>query len=113
MQVSAVEKIMHDPEVAPSCSSFLPLLTRTSAEFTSQFFSLARNDNRTTYLLSRLVVCDSCGHRYVGTAAKRANFTIIVVAPTLRAGKKTCAARLLNKTKRETAVLTKIQEEIL
>lgn len=27
--------------------------------------------HRSEYLLSRLVVCDACGHHFVGTAAKR------------------------------------------
>jgi hypothetical protein len=43
--------------------------------------------NRTTYLLSRLVVCDSCGHRYIGTAAKGGKLHSIAVAPTLRPAK--------------------------
>lgn len=69
--------------------------------------------NRTTYLLSGLVVCDSCGRRYLGTAAKGGKFHYYSCGSYLKGGKKSCAARLINKNKLESAVLTKIQEEIL
>jgi len=69
--------------------------------------------NRTTYLLSGLVVCEACGHRYLGTAAKGGKFHYYSCGSYLKGGKKTCAARLINKNKLETVVLAKIQEEIL
>ena len=69
--------------------------------------------NRTTYLLSGLVVCDGCGRRYLGTAAKGGKFHYYSCGSYLKGGKKTCPARLFNKNKLESAVLVKIQEEIL
>ena len=69
--------------------------------------------NRTTYLLSGLVICDACGRRYLGTAAKGGKFHYYSCGSYLKGGKGTCAARLINKNKLEGAVLAKIQEEIL
>ena len=69
--------------------------------------------NRTTYLLSGLVVCDACGRRYLGTAAKGGKFHYYSCGSYLKGGKETCAARLINKDKLESAVLVKIQEQIL
>ena len=69
--------------------------------------------NRTTYLLSGLVICDACGRRYLGTAAKSGKFHYYSCGSYLKGGKKTCAARLINKNKLESAVLAKIQEQIL
>src|SRR5215471_20706628 len=69
--------------------------------------------NRTTYLLSGLVVCASCGRRYLGTSAKGGKFHYYGCGSYLKGGKKSCAARLINKNKLENAVLAKIQEEIL
>jgi site-specific DNA recombinase len=69
--------------------------------------------NRTTYLLSGLVVCEACGRRYLGTAAKGGKFHYYSCGFYLKGGKKSCAARLINKNKLENAVLSKIQEEIL
>ena len=37
--------------------------------------------HRTEYLLSRLVICDFCGHHYVGTAAKSGSITTTRAAP--------------------------------
>jgi hypothetical protein len=69
--------------------------------------------NRTTYLLSGLVICEACGHRYLGTAAKGGKFHYYSCGSYLKGGKKSCAARLINKNKLENAVLAKIQGEIL
>jgi DNA invertase Pin-like site-specific DNA recombinase len=69
--------------------------------------------NRTTYLLSGLVVCETCGCRYLGTSAKGGKFHYYGCGSYLKGGKKRCAARLVNKNKLENAVLAKIQEEIL
>ena len=69
--------------------------------------------NRTTYLLSGLVICDACGRRYLGTAAKGGKFHYYSCGSYLKGGKQTCAARLINKNKLESAVLAKIQKEIL
>jgi len=69
--------------------------------------------NRTTYLLSGLVTCDECGRRYLGTAAKGGKFHYYSCGSYLKGGKTICAARLINKNKLESAILSKIQEEIL
>ncbi|HSE87067.1 MAG TPA: recombinase family protein, partial [Candidatus Binatia bacterium] len=69
--------------------------------------------HRTDYLLSRLVVCDFCGHHYLGTSAKSGKHRYYSCATYLRRGKDTCSAPLLNKEKLEEAVLAKIQEQIL
>ena len=69
--------------------------------------------NRTTYLLSGLVICDACGRRYLGTAAKGGKFQYYSCGSYLKGGKETCAARLINKNKLESAVLAKIQQQIL
>ena len=61
--------------------------------------------NRTTYLLSGLVVCEACGHRYLGTAAKGGKFHYYSCGSYLKGGKKTCAARLINKNKLESVGL--------
>jgi site-specific DNA recombinase len=68
---------------------------------------------RTNYLLSRLVVCDACGHRYLGTAAKSGQFHCYSCGSYLKAGKAACPAPLLNKVKLETAVLAQLQQRIL
>jgi hypothetical protein len=69
--------------------------------------------NRTDYLLSRIVVCDACGHHYVGTAAKASRFHYYSCQTYLKRGKGACNAPLLNKEKLEAAVLDQIQEHIL
>ena len=69
--------------------------------------------NRTNYLLTGLIVCDACGRRYLGTAAKGGKFHYYSCGSYLQGGKKTCAARLINKNKLESIILAKIQEEIL
>ena len=69
--------------------------------------------HRTEYLLSRLVICDYCGHHYLGTAAKSGKHHYYSCATYLRKGRDACNAPLLNKDKLEEAVLARIQEEIL
>jgi site-specific DNA recombinase len=69
--------------------------------------------HRTEYLLSRLVVCDFCGHHYLGTSAKSGKHRYYSCATYLRRGKAACSAPLLNKEKLEEAVLEQIQEQIL
>ena len=69
--------------------------------------------HRTEYLLSRLVVCDFCGHHYLGTAAKSGQHHYYSCSTYLRRGRKECNAPLLNKGKFEEAVLDQIQEQIL
>ena len=69
--------------------------------------------HRTEYLLSRLVVCDLCGHHYLGTAAKSGRHHYYCCATYLRKGRDACNAPRLNKEKLEGAVLTQIQEQIL
>src|SRR5262245_40938769 len=69
--------------------------------------------HRTDYLLSRLVVCDFCGHHYLGTSAKSGKHRYYSCTTYLRRGKDACSAHLLNKEKLEEAVLAQIQEQIL
>jgi site-specific DNA recombinase len=69
--------------------------------------------HRTNYLLSRLIICDACGQRYLGTSAKGGKFHYYCCGSYLKAGKKACAAPLLNKEKLETAVSAQIRREIL
>ena len=69
--------------------------------------------HRTEYLLSRLVVCDFCGHHYVGTAAKSGKHHYYSCGTYLKRGRKTCSAPLLNKEKFEQAVLDQIQAQVL
>jgi Recombinase zinc beta ribbon domain len=59
------------------------------------------------------VVYDACGRRYIGTAAKGNQFHYYSCGSYLKDGKATCPARLINKNKLESAVLAKIQEQIL
>jgi site-specific DNA recombinase len=67
--------------------------------------------HRTEYLLSRLVVCDFCGHRYLGTSATSGKHHYYSCATYLRRGRDACNAPLLNKKKLEDAVLSQIQEQ--
>ena len=69
--------------------------------------------HKTEYLLSTLVVCDRCNHRYVGTAAKGGRFHYYSCQSYLKRGKRACDSPLLNKDKLETAVLNRVQEQIL
>ena len=46
--------------------------------------------NRTSYLLSGLVICDGCGRRYLGTAAKGGKFHYYSCGSYLKGGKQTC-----------------------
>ena len=68
---------------------------------------------RTPYLLSRLVVCDLCGHHYLGTSAKSGKYNYYSCRTYLQRGREACKAPLLNKEKLENAVLDQIQEQIL
>jgi site-specific DNA recombinase len=69
--------------------------------------------HRTEYLLSRLVVCDFCGHHYVGTSAKSGEYNYYCCQTYLRRGRGACTAPLLNKDKFEESVLDQVQEHIL
>jgi hypothetical protein len=69
--------------------------------------------HRTEYLLSRLVVCDFCGHHYVGTAAKSGKHHYYSCGTYLKRGRKACSAPLLNKEKFERAILDQIQAQVL
>jgi len=53
--------------------------------------------HRSEYLLSRLVVCDTCAHHYVGTAAKGGRFHYYTCQSYLKRGKAACNSPLLNK----------------
>jgi site-specific DNA recombinase len=68
---------------------------------------------RTEYLLSRLVVCDLCGHHYLGTSAKSGKYHYYSCRTYIQRGREACSAPLLNKEKLEKAVLDQIQEQIL
>ena len=69
--------------------------------------------HRTEYLLSRLVICDFCGHHYLGTAAKSGKHHYYSCGTYQTRGRKACGAPLLNKDKFEHAVLDQIQTQIL
>ena len=69
--------------------------------------------HRTEYLLSRLVVCDSCGHHYLGTAAKSGKHHYYACGTYLKRGRQACQAPLINKQKLEQSVLDQIQAHIL
>jgi Recombinase/Recombinase zinc beta ribbon domain len=68
---------------------------------------------RTSYLLSRLVICDQCSHHYVGTSAKGGRLHYYSCQTYMQKGRRACNAPLLNKTKFEKAVLDQIQEHVL
>jgi len=61
------------------------------------------------------VVCDRCGHHYLGTSAKSGRYNYYSCrTPALSAKRRAaCNAALLSKEKLETAVLNQIQEQIL
>ena len=69
--------------------------------------------HRSEYLLSRLVVCDTCGHHYVGTSAKSGRVHYYSCQSYMKRGKAACDSPLLNKVKLETAVLDHVQDQIL
>ena len=69
--------------------------------------------HRTQYLLSRLVVCDDCGHSYLGTSAKSGKYNYYCCRTYLQKGRAACDAPLINKEKLEKAVLDQIQDQIL
>lgn len=69
--------------------------------------------HRTTYLLSGLVVCGSCGHHCVGSAAKGGKFHYYTCQTYLKKGKAACGGRLVNKKRLETTVLNQIEKHIL
>jgi site-specific DNA recombinase len=69
--------------------------------------------HRTSYLLSRLVVCDQCGHHYLGTSAKSGRYNYYSCRTYIQKGRAACNAPLLNKEKLEITVLDQIQEQIL
>jgi site-specific DNA recombinase len=69
--------------------------------------------HRTQYLLSRLVVCDVCGHNYLGTSAKSGQYHYYCCRTYLQKGRQACNAPLINKEKLEKAVLDQIQVQIL
>jgi hypothetical protein len=69
--------------------------------------------HRTQYLLSRLVVCDVCGHNYLGTSAKSGQYHYYCSRTYLQKGRQACNAPLINKEKLEKAVLDQIQAQIL
>ena len=69
--------------------------------------------HRTEYLLSRLVICDACGHHYVGTSAKSGRAHYYSCQSYMKQGKSACNSPLLNKGKLETAVLDHVQDQIL
>src|SRR6185369_9031319 len=61
----------------------------------------------------RLVVCDLCGHHYLGTSAKSGRFHYYSCRTYLHRGRAACKAPMVNKDKLEKAVLDQIQEQIL
>ena len=69
--------------------------------------------HRTEYLLSGLVVCDACGHHYVGTSAKSGRVHYYSCQSYMKRGKAACDSPLLNRAKLEAAVMNQVQEQIL
>ena len=69
--------------------------------------------HRSSYLLSRLVVCDKCGHRYIGMSAKSGKYNYYSCRTYMQKGRAACNAALLNKEELETALLGQVQEQIL
>ena len=69
--------------------------------------------HRTSYLLSRLVVCDNCGHRYIGMSAKSGRYNYYSCRTYMQKGRSACNAALLNKEQLEIAVLEQVQARIL
>ena len=59
------------------------------------------------------MICDLCGHHYLGTAAKSGKHHYYSCGTYMRRGRAACAAPLLNKQKFEQAVLDQIQAQIL
>src|SRR6266550_6761291 len=55
--------------------------------------------HRTSYLLSRLVVCDRCGHHYLGTSAKSGRYNYYSCRTYLQKGRAACNAALLKQGK--------------
>ena len=68
---------------------------------------------RTEYVLSRLVICDACGHHYIGTSAQSGRVHYYSCQSYMKRGKSACNSPLLNKVKLETAVLDHVQDQIL
>ena len=69
--------------------------------------------HRTSYLLSRLVVCDNCGHHYIGMSAKSGRYNYYSCRTYMQKGRAACSSALLSKEKLEAAVLEQVQEQIL
>ena len=59
------------------------------------------------------MVCDFCGHHYLGTSAKSGKHHYYSCGTYLKRGRQACQARLINKDKFEQAVLDQIQAQIL
>jgi len=55
--------------------------------------------HRNEYLLSGLVVCDVCGHHYVGTSAKSGRVHYYSCQSYMKRGKAACDSPLLNRAK--------------
>ncbi len=69
--------------------------------------------HRTEYLLSGLVVCDVCGHHYVGTSAKSGRVHYYSCQSYMKRGRAACDSPLLNRAKLEAAVMNQVQDQIL
>jgi len=108
------------PQEPTSIPGFYPaiideeLFNRVQDKLKSQI-ALCQNSYayRTKYLLSRLVICDLCGHHYVGTSAKSGTYNYYSCRTYLQKGREACGAPLLNKEKLETAIMHQIQARIL
>jgi hypothetical protein len=59
------------------------------------------------------MVCDRCGHHYLGTSAKSERYNYYSCRTYLQKGREACDAAMLNKEKLETAALDQIHEQIL
>src|SRR4029078_11771411 len=55
--------------------------------------------HRSSYLLSRLVICDNCGHHYIGMSAKSGRYNYYSCRTYMQKGRLACNAVLINKEK--------------
>jgi hypothetical protein len=74
------------------------LLNRVQAKLKSEIENVHNAfAHRTQYLLCRLVVCDLCGHHFVGTNAKSGRFAYYLCITRVQRGCAACNASVLKK----------------
>jgi site-specific DNA recombinase len=100
------ERSEREPIVVPS---FYPpiidkeLFERVQEQLNRQTHNWQNSySQRSSYLLSRLVVCDNCGHHYIGMSAKSGKYSYYSCRTYMQKGRAVCNAALLDKEKLET-----------